>query len=194
MASTSKPGTLSITLTSAQLYFVYLVLLVADVLAAFAFKVLPTGYGTAGISVIAISFFGTLADEFTVQKTPAGLPNWFTWLIISLAAAVLGTIGQFTSDTILTTASLLAWLILVLGAVGQDIANDAGVNVPTYIETYIQAIVGGAVTVLTFVVNNPTAQVGAIIATIVGVIVSIYETTIAQGVATSPTGTTPVVG
>lgn len=173
----------SITLTSTQLYFVYLVLLVGDVLAAFTFKLLPTSYGVAGISAIAISFFSTVADEFTVQKTPNGLPNWFTWLVVTIAAAVMGLVGQFTGDTILTVTSLLAWIILVLGAVGQDIANDAGANVPTYIETYIQAIVGGAITVLTFVVQNPTAQVGAILATIIGVVVSIYETTIAAGTA-----------
>lgn len=179
---------LSITLSSTELYFVYLVLLVGDVIAAFVFKLLPAAYGTAGISAIAISFFGTVADEFTVQKTPNGLPNWFTWLIITVVSAVMGLVGQFTADTVLTYTAVLAWVILVLGAVGQDIANDAGANVPQYIETYIVAIVGGAVTVLTYVVNNPAASIGAIVATIIGVVVQIYETTIATPPASGPGG------
>lgn len=182
---------LNITLSSTELYFVYLVLFIGDTVAAFVFKVLPASYGTAGISTIAIAFFGTLADEYTIQKVPNGLPNWFTWLIITVVAAAIGLIGQFSADTLLTVTSLLAWVILVLGAVGQDIANDAGANVPVYIETYIQAAIGGAITVLTFVVNNPTAQVGAIVATIIGVLASIYETTIAQGAAPALRGTTP---
>lgn len=168
---------LSITLSSKYLWWFYLLAFVGDIALAFVAKILPSSFGLAGLATLSLAALGTIADDFTEQKVPGGLPYWLTYIVLTLGMATIATVGQFTGQTLLTEASILSWIILVLGAIGTDLAQDAGANAPAYVESLIQAGIGGLVTFLTFLANNPMATVGAIIATGIAVIVSFLETT-----------------
>src|SRR5208283_4416161 len=179
----SNSGGFSITLTSTQLYWLYLFLVIGDVALAYVAKILPSDYGTAGLGVIAISFFGTLSHDYTEAHSPNGVPTWLSYVVITIAGALVGAIGFFTSDTVLTTTAFVAWLIVVLTAIANDVTEDAGESLPAYAETVIAAFIGLAVTFLTWLGQNPTASTGAIIATIIAILTSYFHVSITAGAA-----------
>jgi hypothetical protein len=188
----SSSGQVNINLTSAQLYWLYLFLLIGDLVLAFVVKVLPSTYGVAGLAPIAIAFLGTLADDYTATVTPGGLPPWVTYVVMSAVMGVAVGIGSLTSDTFLSEVSALAWLILVIGAIGQDAAEYAGDQIPTYVETVIQAVVGVGITFLTWLSDNTTATWGVILATLIGLLASYFHVTAMAARSAKPSGSSAV--
>jgi hypothetical protein len=168
-------GQLNLNLTSAQLYWIYLFLLIGDLVAAFAVKVVPTSWGLAGLSPIAIAFLGTLADDYTETVTPNGIPYWVTYVVETAVMAIASTIGAFTGQTLLSEVAVLAWLILVLGAIATDAADLAGDNVPAYVDTIIQAVTGIGISFLTFLQDNVGASAGVILAALIGILASYFH-------------------
>jgi len=173
MASNNK--TFSITLTSTQLYWAYLFLVIGDVALAYVAKILPASYGADGLSAIAIAFFATLSHDYSTAHTPNGIPTWLAYVITTAAGAAVGAIGYFTGNGDITTTAFIAWLIVVLSTISTDVAEDAGENLPVYAETYVTTFIGVAVTFLTWYSNNTGATLSAVIATIIAIIVSYFH-------------------
>lgn len=188
MATSSSSGTLNISLTSTQLYWLYAFLTVGDVVLAYVAKILPASYGISGLGAIAIAFFGTVAHDYTTAHSPSGVPSWVSYIVITVAGAVVGAIGYFTGDTVLTVTAFVAWLIVVLSAIVHVVSEDAGANLPTYAETVITTVLGAAIAFLTWYGQNPTATVGAIIATLVSILASyVHVSGVAASSATTGT-------
>jgi hypothetical protein len=187
----SNNGGPSIQLTSTQLYWLYGFLTLGDVVLAYVAKILPQSYGVSGLAAIAIAFFGTVAHDFTTAHTPNGVPTWVTYVIITIASALAGAIGFFTSDTTLTVSAFVAWFIIVLSAIANDVTEDAGANLPTYAETVIVTVIGLTITVLTWFASNPTATVAALVATVIAVLSSYFHVSMTAAVKSAPTGTVP---
>ncbi len=188
-STTSTSPSLSITLTSTQLYWLYFFLTIGDVALAYVAKILPTSYGVAGLGVLAIAFFGTVAHDYSSAHTPNGVPGWVTYAVITVAGAVVGAIGYFTGDTVLTVTAFVAWFIIVLSAIIHAVTEDAGANLPTYAETVITTVLGAAVTFLTWYGQNPTATLGAIIATLIAILSSYVH--VSSVVVTAPSAPAP---
>lgn len=190
-STAQAPAGFNITLSSTALYWLYAILLIAVVAVSYIAKLVPTDWGVAGIGTIAISFFWVAAHEFEDQHTPSGTPYWVTWVVVTVAAAVEGAIGQFTSDTTLTIVAVIAWIIIVLQSLITSFTEDAGINVPQYAETIVVTIIGASVTFLMWYAQNTTATLGAILATIIAIVTSYLHITTTSTATTVPAATPP---
>lgn len=183
----SNSSSVTVTLPTAYLYYLYAALLLADVVLAFVAKVLPSSYGVAGLGVLAVAFSGSVAHDFEDAHAPANVPTWATYLVVVVAGAVVTGAGSLTSNTPLTLAGAIALVVVILGAVYHSVAEDAGASAPAYIETYALAATGIALSVLTWYAQNPTATAVAIITTVITTAVNYVHVTGSSVTVSLPT-------
>lgn len=167
-STTSTTSTVSITLSSAATYGLLAVALVASVLLAYVLKVWPAALGNVGIATSLTGVVALLAHDLTTAHSPSGLPQWTTFGIVSAATAAYAAVGVFSSQTLVEYGAALTWIIAFVQYLNTYISENGTPGLTPAEAAWLTAGLGFALTVLTYLTNNPNASLVTILVTAIG--------------------------
>jgi hypothetical protein len=149
MASTQKPGVVTLALSTPLTYIITLALVAFTLVGAYAVRVLPTFVAYVGVETGVLALLAFLVQDLTSETVPTGWPTWSTFAVITVVGALEAGIGVATASTFVTLAAGTAWLLLVVQWAINYLNSDQGANIPLGTEMQIVALLGIVVTVLT---------------------------------------------
>ncbi len=166
----TKTPTASLTLSGPEKYYVLIGLLAGIILLGYVNKVLPLDTVYAGIGSVIVAGFAFFSHDLEDAHSPANLPSWTTFLVITIASGAYYGIGSFEADGMMKVGAIVTWLIVFLGYVFHTLNEDAGVNMPQNAELWAASILGIVLALLVWYESNATAGVAAFIATLTYVV------------------------
>lgn len=170
MAASSGPT--GLTIPTWATYIALGTLLVGSVVASYWLRIFPDAFGQVGGGTAIMALFTFASHDFEQEGAPAGWPRYTSFIVVSIAAIGMGAIGAFTGATLLTVGAFVTWLTLVLTLTYHAVANDGGTNFSLNAETWAAAIIGVALSLAVFWLDNPMAGAAAFI----GAGISIFGT------------------
>ena len=162
MASPSNPAS-SATIPKWVTYLGLAALLIGSVVASYWLKIFPDAFGQIGGGASIVAIFTFASHDFEQEGVPSGWPRWTSFVVVSIASIGMGSIGAFTGTTLLTIGAFVTWLTLVGGLLYHAVASDGGTAFSLNAETWATAIIGVAVSLGVWFLDNPTAGLAAFV-------------------------------
>ncbi len=165
MATSTTTKTVSVTLSGAATYALLLVALVGSVILAYILKVFPDALGNVGIATSLTGIIAYLTHDLTTAHEPKGWPTWVTFAVVSVVTALYGALGSFTGQTLLTYGAALTWIVAFVSYLSTYVQENGSKGLTPVQATWLTAILGTVLTVLTYVTGHPDAGVATILVT-----------------------------
>jgi hypothetical protein len=156
----ANPSGAALVLSQYELYLVLVVVGALSAILGFGTHTIPSWVGYTGIAAALVVLFGYLADMFIAAS--AG-----EYLVITVAAAIVGEVATLQGVQNATLAIVLVWAVAILAAVYHSVSQNGSQFLNSQQETWAIAITGAGLSFFTFWSNNPTATEAAIIATLI---------------------------
>jgi hypothetical protein len=162
----SSGGTLTYTPSVLVKYIGLTAALVVLGVLTYLINIFPNSAFLVGIAAYIPSASLFVAHDLEGSKTPNGIPNWTTFLVVTIVSGLEGAVGAFVlHNGSISLSAGLVWGIAVLTLIFHTVAEDQGANAPLTVEAWITAGIGIAVGFLGFFYSNPNAGIAAWIST-----------------------------
>jgi hypothetical protein len=168
MAASGTVGTVNIPPWAT--YLGLIVLLVASVIASYVLKIFPDALGNLGTAASVVGLFTFAAHDLEGENIPTGLPQYTTFVVLTLSTGAMAVIGSFTSQTLLEVGAFVTWVVLFLGFIWHAVANDAGANFSITQEAWVTAAIGVALSLLVWYESGAMNGVAGLVAVAVATI------------------------
>jgi len=187
-ASSTTPSSAS--LPAWVVYLGLAALLVGSVVASYWLKIFPQAFAQVGGGASIVAIFTFAAHDFEGEPIPNGFPKWFSFVVISIASVGMGTVGAFTGATLMTIGAFVTWLTLMLGMAYHLVAEEGGTVFSLNSETWACAIIGVAISLGVFFLDNPTAGIYSFVAAAVPIFATYFHVA-GNSVAPAPIANQP---
>lgn len=183
----SSSGT-TLTIPAIAVYILLAAVLVGTVVMSYVLSIFPDAIGQLGTGVSIIGIFTFASAQFGEMQPPAGVPRWVSFVVLTIGAVGMGSIGQFSHTTLLTVGAFVTWLTLVGGLLYRAIAQDGGTSFSLNAETWATAIVGFLTALGVYFLTNPGLGLYAFLAAAISIFGMYFHV---AGTSITPTPTTP---
>jgi hypothetical protein len=153
------------TLSALAKYVLLLVALATSVVVTYLLHILPEYVGFAGAGTSLAGLFAFATADLEANADPSPIPTGTTFVVITVAAGIMGAVGVYTSQTFATWTAFIAWLLLVIEYVLTTFRSQLDNYVPSAYDSWIVAGLGIVVSLIQYLAANPGASLSSLVVT-----------------------------